>query len=43
MKTPEPEAQRRRVIAWAIALTADASLTPPQDEANLLAHDAQGS
>ncbi|RZJ92669.1 MAG: hypothetical protein EOO60_06950 [Hymenobacter sp.] len=42
MQEPESEAQRRRAIAWAIALTADTPLAPQQYEQELLEAYAQG-
>ena len=43
MSTLQTEAQRRRAIAWAIALTADTSLAPQQYESDLLECYAQGT
>ncbi|MGI4874549.1 MAG: BLUF domain-containing protein [Janthinobacterium lividum] len=42
MKDLQTEEQRRRAIAWAIALTADTSLAPEQYERELLEQYAQG-
>lgn len=42
MKEPQDEAQRRRAVAWAIALTAETHLAPDQYEAELLEQYAQG-
>jgi hypothetical protein len=42
MQESESEAQRRRAIAWAIALTADTPLAPQQYEQELLEAYAQG-
>jgi hypothetical protein len=42
MREPQTEAQRRRAIAWAIALTANTALAPEQYEWELLEDYAQG-
>lgn len=42
MKEPQDEAQRRRAISWAIALTAETHLAPEQYETDLLEEYAQG-
>jgi hypothetical protein len=42
MKEPQDEAQRRRAVAWAIALTANTHLAPEQYETELLEQYAQG-
>lgn len=42
MNEPRDEAQRRRAIAWAIALTANTHLAPEQYETDLLECYAQG-
>jgi len=42
MEEPKNEAQRRRAVAWAIALAADTPLKPEQYECDLLESYAQG-
>lgn len=42
MKEPQDEAQRRRAISWAIALTAETHLAPEHYEIALLEEYAQG-
>lgn len=42
MKEPQDEAQRRRAVAWAIALTAETHLAPDQYETELLEKYVQG-
>lgn len=42
MKDLQTEAQRRKAIAWAIALTAETHLAPDQYESDLLERYAQG-
>lgn len=42
MKDPQTEAERRKAIAWAIALTANTPLAPDYYEADLLERYAQG-
>ncbi len=43
MKELDTEEQRRRAVAWAIALTADTALAPDHYEADLLEQYAQGA
>lgn len=43
MKEPQDEEQRRRAVAWAIALTAETKLAPDEYEATLLAQYVEGS
>lgn len=43
MKEPQDEAQRRRAVAWAIALTAETHLAPEQYETDLLERYVGGS
>ncbi len=43
MKELQTETQRRRAIAWAVALTANTPLAPQQYESELLEHYARGT